>query len=559
MRTEILRNYPFYSWVPKPLGIIFMIIMFIPILTIGGVYTANSTEMVGGLGIISEHITFVNFWTSVGMAAFCPFLYQVVSLRREKLMMLSGMSALFLLSYVCAYTESIFVLALCSVITGFIRMVLMLSHLFVLIKYGFGMEATNNIQAGKEPKDEKGWDDLDMSRAMAQPGVYFFFMLLGQIGTSLTAWLSFEYEWQYVYFFSMATSILSIIIIFVSMPYRGYNKRKPKPISLNQFGNVAIFCLTGVCFSYVLVYGKVYDWYDDPRIQWMTLIGILSAMLFIYMDIYKKDPYFHLGVFRFRTVWYGVMFYFLLMFLNSSAMLVNVFAGLGMKLDNWQNASLNNWTILGYFIGTVIAMVMCKMKIHLKYVFAAGFVFIGLAALFMYFEVQNEGLYERMKYPVIIRACGMMLLYALTTVYATQRLPLHYFSTWICVMLTIRMVVGPVAGASVYTNVLQERQQNYVTRFAQNVDDISVEASQNYKRTYMGMMYQGKSEQEAQNMAAMSTKGQIQKQAMLMAVKDLAGWTVWGCIAATILTLVIPYRKRDISMDRIKYKDIMHL
>ena len=64
------KNFPFYDWVPKPLGIIFMIFLFIPIMTVGGVYTANSAEMTGGLGIISENITFVSFVTSVGMAAF---------------------------------------------------------------------------------------------------------------------------------------------------------------------------------------------------------------------------------------------------------------------------------------------------------------------------------------------------------------------------------------------------------------------------------------------------------------------------------------------------------
>ena len=44
------RNYPFYNWVPKPLGIILLILLFIPILTVGGVYTANSGEMTSGLG-----------------------------------------------------------------------------------------------------------------------------------------------------------------------------------------------------------------------------------------------------------------------------------------------------------------------------------------------------------------------------------------------------------------------------------------------------------------------------------------------------------------------------
>ena len=39
------KNYPFYSWMPKPLGIIILLFFFLPILTVGGVYSVNSTEM----------------------------------------------------------------------------------------------------------------------------------------------------------------------------------------------------------------------------------------------------------------------------------------------------------------------------------------------------------------------------------------------------------------------------------------------------------------------------------------------------------------------------------
>ena len=63
---------------PKPLGIIILLFFFLPILTVGGVYSVNSTEMMSGLGIISEHIQFANFVTSIGMAAFAPFLYELV-------------------------------------------------------------------------------------------------------------------------------------------------------------------------------------------------------------------------------------------------------------------------------------------------------------------------------------------------------------------------------------------------------------------------------------------------------------------------------------------------
>lgn len=158
------RNYPFYNWVPKPLGIILLILLFIPILTVGGVYTANSGEMTSGLGIQAEHIQFVGFVTSIGMAAFAPFFYQLVCIRREKMMCVVGFSLLYILSYVCAVTDSIFLLALCSLIMGFLRMVLMMVNLFTLIKYAFGMEATRNITPGMEPTTEEGWDAIDAEK-----------------------------------------------------------------------------------------------------------------------------------------------------------------------------------------------------------------------------------------------------------------------------------------------------------------------------------------------------------------------------------------------------------
>ena len=172
------KNYPFYNWVPKPLGVILLLLLFIPILTVSGVYTANSGEMTGGLGIQSEHIQFVGFVTSIGMAAFAPFFYQLVCIRREKMMCIVGFSLLYLLSYICAVTDSIFLLALCSLVMGFLRMVLMMVNLFTLIKYAFGMEATRNITPGMEPTTGEGWDNLDAEKSKSMPIIYLFFMIL---------------------------------------------------------------------------------------------------------------------------------------------------------------------------------------------------------------------------------------------------------------------------------------------------------------------------------------------------------------------------------------------
>ena len=539
------RNYPFYNWVPKWLGILILVLMFIPILTVGGVYSVNSTEMMGGLGIISEHITFTNFATSIGMAAFCPFLYRLVVIRREKMMCLAGFSMMYVLSYICAETDSIFLLALCSVLMGFLRMVLMMVNLFTLILYAGRIEAYLKIKPGLEPVDGEGWDKLDIERSIAQPGIYLFFMILGQLGTSLTAWLAYEYEWQYVYYYMMGMLLVCILVIFVTMPYHRFQNKR-FPINFRQFGNATLFCIPLVCFTYVMVYGKVLDWWDDPTIRMAAITAVLTGALFFYMESTHRSPYYLVGVLKLRTIRMGVLFYFLLMFLNSSAMFVNVFAGIGMKLDNWQNASLGNWTMLGYFIGGMITIFLSMKKVHFKYIFAGGFVMLGLAALFMYFEVQTDGLYERMKYPVIIRSTGMMMLYSLIPTYATQRKPYKFLSSWICTMITIRMVIAPSLGAAVYTNALQERQQNYVTRYAQDIDLLHPDASASFMSTVRGMSYQGKSKAEAVNMAAMSVKGRVQVQVTLVAVMEMAGWTLYACLACAIFVLVVPYSKRKL-------------
>ena len=540
------KNYPFYNWVPKPVGIILLILLFIPILTVGGVYTANSGEMTSGLGIQSEHIQFVGFVTSIGMAAFAPFFYQLVCIRREKMMCVVGFSLMYILSYVCAVTDSIFLLALCSLIMGFLRMVLMMVNLFTLIKYAFGMEATRNITPGMEPTTEDGWDSLDAEKSKSMPIIYLFFMILGQIGTSLTAWLAYEYQWQDVYYYMMGMTLVAILIIMVTMPYHSYNNRR-FPVNFRKFGSVAVFSAMMTCIVYVLVYGKTLDWYSDSTIIRSTVLAVVFGAAFFYMESSGRSPYFMMEVFRLRTINMGIVLFLLLMIFNTSSMFVNVFTGVGMKIDNWQNAALGNWSMLGYFIGAVIAILLRSKGVKLKYLFGMGFFLIGMSALFMYFEVQTAGLYERMKYPVIIRSAGMMLIYSLAAVHANQRMPYKYLSTWICIMLSVRMVLGPAIGTSLYTNVMQHRQQHYITRFAHDVDRVVAQNAASYDQTVRGMRYQGKSETEAENMAAISTKGKVQVQATLSAVKEMSGWTFYGCMISMLFVLVYPYRKRKLS------------
>ena len=110
------------------------------------------------------------------------------------------------------------------------------------------MEATQNITPGNEPVDGEGWDRLDSEKSKSMPIIYLFFMILGQLGTSLTAWLAYEYQWQDVYYYMMGMTLVAILIVLVTMPYHAYNNRR-FPITFRKFGNVAVFSSMMTCGS----------------------------------------------------------------------------------------------------------------------------------------------------------------------------------------------------------------------------------------------------------------------------------------------------------------------
>ena len=48
-------------------------------------------------------------------------------------------------------------------------------------------------------------------------------------------------------------------------------------------------------------------------------------------------------------------------------------------------------------------------------------------------------------------------------------------------------------------------------------------------------------------MAALSLKGKIQVQATLTTIKEMAGWTFYGCLLCAGVVLAVPWTKRQLT------------
>ena len=536
-------NLPFYSWVPKWLGTVVYIFMTIPAMLISGAYSSNAAEMAGSLGIISEHIQYATFVSSVGMIVFNPFVISFLEIRRPKMTLIGGLSILFALSVICVHTTSIVVLMVCSFVMGFIRMMILYNTLFGLLAYLTGRKATAFLTPSENPTNEEIAAQAIM-RLKLLPLVYLFFMVLGQSGNFFTAVFASEHNWQDVYFLMMGITLIALLLTVATMRYM------PKQFSFREIRftkckDLVVAAVVLLSFSFVLTYGKTLGWFDNGMIRIAAAVFFISLGVFILQQANTAKPYLNLKLFASRSVIIGLSVYIFGMAFSGSSLLTSVFARVSFNLDAHQNAVLGNYSSVGFLIGAASAFIMGKKGLHIKYIFSVGFIFIAISAAYLYFQYQTVTTVEKLVFPTIMRSAGTLILYALTGVLGMSRISPSTITSWMFMMLLCRSVFGPVIGISCYVNTLDERSQHYTQQLSRNIDPINYESVTQFTRTRMGAMMQGKSYEQGTALASLSLKGRVMKQATLSALKEITGWLFAIAAFFAVFYFAIRYSTKD--------------
>ena len=185
---------------------------------------------------------------------------------------------------------------------------------------------------------------------------------------------------------------------------------------------------------------------------------------------------------------------------------------------------------------------------------------IGLllvADIYLYFQYQTESSFEDMVLVTVINYAGLFIPYDMLVPLGMKHLPVRYMTTFIFIFLFFRNALAPVAGMSVYTNWLQERQQHYVQRLVQNMDyENQQAATYDYGMRRMGQA-KGGSTLEAQplgsaalpskELSATALRGKITVQATLVAMRDITGATIWLLVGTIAFVLFFPYHRDEFA------------
>src|SRR5258708_787226 len=256
----------FYKGVPAWLKLLILFIFFFVVLTCNGVYLGNSTDMYSGLGVYSEPFTAAYNAVYIGMGLGLMVEVRLKMRFTSKTLLLWGFGVMALVNVINMYTENPIIMILCCLVLGFTKMsALMDVYIMWLIIWS---------------------KKLDTSRLYpfvyltALGGIYFI--------TWWTAQLAYTFNWRYAYIgiIIMVLVCLLLALIFVQ------NNKLHRPLPLYQLDIPGLLLLVSalLLINYVVVYGRVENWWESETIQGATVLIPVAFFAFLVRQFRLKRP-----------------------------------------------------------------------------------------------------------------------------------------------------------------------------------------------------------------------------------------------------------------------------
>jgi DHA2 family multidrug resistance protein len=104
------------------------------------------------------------------------------------------------------------------------------------------------------------------------------------IAPALQGWLLDSHSWTWI-FFSVVPVAMGAAGVLLMVDGPDPVKATPRPFDWMGFSLISI---TLLCFTYVLSQGSRWDWFEESRILWLTVIGTAALLAFLGQQVMAK-------------------------------------------------------------------------------------------------------------------------------------------------------------------------------------------------------------------------------------------------------------------------------
>jgi hypothetical protein len=420
----------FYKWVPVWVKLPVLFLFFFVVLTCNGVYLGNSTDMYSGLGVYSEPFTAAYNAVYIGMGLGLLVEVRLKMRFTSKQLLLWGFSMMALVNVINMLTDNPIVMILSCLVLGFTKMsALMEVYIMWLVVWS---------------------KKLDTSRLYpfvyltALGGIYFI--------TWWTAQLAYTFNWRYAY---IAVVILVLICLLLGLIFVRQNKlHRPLPLYQLDLPGLLLLVSALLLLNYVVVYGKVENWWESETIQGATVLIPVAFFAFLVRQYRLRRPLVPFGKkFEKTSFLKGLLFFFLLgIFLPSS--IQGAFTAGVLDFETIRNAELNLYLIPGVVAGAVVSWFWYYYKRNTEILLFIGFAAFVAYYILLYTHLSTGLGMENFWTMSLLKGFGTVVLYIVIGLYTTGGFPLTVIMHAGGMMILVRSFLGSGIISGIYAYLL---------------------------------------------------------------------------------------------------------
>ena len=484
------------DYIPRRLKPYLFIFFVLIVQFSGGVYLAAASDMVGTSALMQEDILMAGYASLIGLSINFAVMFRIkfrFSLRTQ--LLVSG-AVLIAANVICAYTTSVPVLVITCFIAGWFRMQATLA-------------CNSTIQLWLTPV-------RDMAIFFCY--VYIIVDSVIQLSGIATIYTAFFSQWEYMHWIMMGfLSLMMLMVLILVKPIRG-----PMFIPLLGIDWIGGILWTGfmMCFTFIAVYGNYFDWWDAFEIRGAAVIGLACLGINLWRASFLHHPYICFQAMKNRNVIRATAVYLVFFTLIATEhVFEHSYAANILGFDETNLIDLNWYVFVGIVVGCgftyfTFALRKWRYKTMTAIAFALAIVYLAYFYFFIDYGVEKEMLFI----PLFSRgASSVIISIVFLTSIVQSGLSFQVFPQ----ALTINGFTGAVMGATLGPAIIGEFLRHTMAKNVALLGTKITHSNPDVIFSSFGQLY-----------------GMVQRQALVVSMKEIYGWLLIIAIAFLLVILL---------------------
>lgn len=486
------------DFVPRRLKPYLFIFFVLIVQFSGGVYLAAATDMVGTTALMQEDILMAGYASLIGMSINFAVMFRIKFRFSTRTQLLVSGIVLIVANFICAHTASVPLLVVTCFVAGWFRMQATLA-------------CNSTIQLWLTPV-------RDMAIFFCY--VYIIVDSVIQLSGIACIYTAFFSSWEYMQWIMMGLLALMLLMVMVLVkPMRG-----PMYIPLLGIDWLGAVIWAGfmLSFTFICVYGNYFDWWESGEIRGAALIGVACVLINLWRASFLHHPYISFQAMKNRNVLRATLVYLVFFTLMATEhVFEHSYAATILGFDETNLIDLNLYVLVGIIAGCAFTyFTFALRKWRYKTMTAIGFALAIVYLAWFYFTIDYGVEKEMLFLPLFFRgAASVIISIVFLTSIVQSGLPFQVFPQ----ALTINGFTGAVMGATLGPAIVGEWLRRAMASNAALLGVNIVDFNPDITHMNLGSLY-----------------GIVQKQALLVSMKEIYGWLlIIGLLS--LLTILVSY------------------